>query len=503
MKNLKRVIKNSMLLLFTSLVVASCTKDFLDVNESPNDPSVSTPAQTLPVAQQNFAALNATTMNHLGGYMVYQWAVPSNWSALIDELRYNVTANFYTEIFSDSYVDIFKNLNYVENYSSGEVDYSAYDVIAQTIKGFQYQYLVDLYGDVPYTEANLAGDNTTPVYDDAETIYKSVIDSLTSAADLALNLPEAAEDPSVDPGASDIIFGGDMTRWAQFANTIKLRMLIRLSGTEQDAYIQEQIDLIEANGAGFIDANVTVNPGYSQNEDQQNPLWGYLGFETSGSETDEHDFTVATDFAIEFLEEKNDPRLEALYAEAENGGYAGVYQAVDLPGEGYTSDDLSAVGPGLLKSPDQDQAVMLLSEALLLQAEAVVRGYLPGGETRAEELYNAAIVANFDYLDIPEPAVTAEEYYTQSIENVSWDASPNKIEAIITQKWIALNGTSSLESWMEWVRTGYPEPLPTSEASDGVRPTGLLYPTSEASRNEENVPDQTSQDAFDNPFWKQ
>ena len=262
MKGIKKIIKNGLLVVAASAITTGCSEDFLNVNENPNDPSVSTPGLTLPVAEETFAALNATDMVEVGQYFMYNWAVPSNWSANSDLLRYNVTSSFYTSIFETSYASIFKNLTYVENYTdaSGAVDYTAYDAIAETVKGFQYQYLVDLYGDVPFSEANLRGENTTPKYDDAETVYKAVIDSLTSAANKALDLPGNAE----DPGNSDIIFGGDMQKWAQFANTIKLRMLIRLSNTGQDSYIQEQINSIKANGAGFITSTVAANPGYSQ-----------------------------------------------------------------------------------------------------------------------------------------------------------------------------------------------------------------------------------------------
>ncbi|MGA9588400.1 MAG: SusD/RagB family nutrient-binding outer membrane lipoprotein, partial [Salegentibacter sp.] len=121
----------------------------------------------------------------------------------------------------------------------------------------------------------------------------------------------------------------------------------------------------------------------------------------------------------------------------------------------------------------------------------------------AKDLYQQGIEASFKYLGVEDAATAAQNYYTQPLENVSWDASPNKIEAIITQKWIALNGTSSIESWMEWVRTGYPSGLPTSTDSDGVRPVRLLYPTSEYSTNSDNVPATSTDDAFNNPpFWK-
>ena len=487
------------MLLLLSFGIFSCSEDFLDVNDNPNDPPISTPELSLSAAQMAFARLNGTTMVNLGQFMVYNWSVPSNWSAMGDEMRYNVTSNFYTTIFETSYLSIFKDLTYIENYEdpTGAVSYEAYDVIAETMKGFQYQLLVDLYGDVPYTEANQRINNPTPAYDDAELIYKAVIDSLTDAAVLAQNLPEIAE----NPGNQDIIFGGDMDRWAQFANTIKLRMLVRMSNTGQDSYIQEQVALIQANGAGFIEENVAANPGFTDNDGQQSPFYGYVGVGPHGTAIDRQDFTVASDFTLNYLDNTNDPRLEQIYSESAVGGYKGAPQSITLPGTGFTNRDLSHVGPGLLESSEQDQQIMLLAEALFIQAEATVRGYLPGGEAAAKELYEAAITASFEFLGLD--AAAAEEYYTQPEPLISWDASPNKIEAIITQKWIALNGTSSIESWIDLTRTGFPDFLPVAVDSDGVRPVRLLYPVSELARNSENVPAQTAQDAFTNfPFWK-
>lgn len=500
------------MLLLLSFGIFSCSDDFLDVNENPNDPSVSNPSLALPVAQDEFVYLNSTSMVYLGQFMVYNWAVPSNWSAQGALIRYNVTNSFYSNIFETSYINIFKDLTYIQNYEdpAGVVDYSHYDAIAQTIKGFQYQMLVDLYGDVPYTEANLRSQNPTPAYDDAEFIYKSVIDSLTKAATVALSDPENV----ANPGSQDIIFGGDMEKWAQFANTIKLRMLVRLSNTGQEQYIKDQIALIDANGAGYITETVAANPGYSDNAGKQSPLYGYVGVGPNNAALDRQDYTVASDFTINYLVETNDPRMERLYSEAAEGGYKGAPQATALPGEGFTSEELSHVGPGLLVSSDQDQPVMLLSEALFIQAEAVVRGYMEGD---AQALYEEAIEETFDRLEpqvladhdsnpeTPEVLVDAdpEDYYTQNIENVGWDASPNKIEAIMTQKWIALNGISSIQSWIDLTRTGFPDFLPIPEESNGVRPVRLLYPLSELGSNADNVPAQTVQDAFTNyPFWK-
>lgn len=494
------------LLILSMLVVSVSCSEFLDVNENPNDPAISTPSLTLPVAQASLASLNATSMTYLGQSIAYNWATPSNWSANGDLTRYAITTGFYSNIFETSYVDIFKNLTYIETYEdpTGAVDYSAYQVISKTLKGFQYQYLVDLYGDVPYTEANQRGANTTPKYDDAETVYKANIDALTAAANLALNLPSNAENPET----KDIIFGGDMQHWAEFANTIKLRMLVRLSNTGQDAYIREQIALIDANGAGYITADVNSNPGYSDAENRQSPFYGYFRNVNTNLQTNRGDYTVGSDFTIDYLTNTNDDRLERLYTGAANGGaFKGAPQSTILPGTGFTSDDLAKVGPGLLKSADQDQPIMLLSEALLLQSEAIVRGYIAGTDADAQALYEEAIEESYIYLGVgatnAASVTAAQTYYGQNTNNISWAASTNKIAAIINQKWIALNGTSSIELWIEKTRTGFPANLPIPAESGGVRPVSLLYPSSEIGRNSNNVPAQTAADAFtNNPFWK-
>ncbi|NRT15046.1 hypothetical protein HNP99_001393 [Flavobacterium sp. 28A] len=499
--NIIRIIKSCAVLSITALITVSCS-DYLDVNDNPNDPAISTPRLTLPVAEHNLAILNAQDMTYLGQYLAYNWATPSNWSTNQEFYRYTINTSFYNQVFEESYGVIFRDLTYVQNYEdpNGVIDYSAYKSIASVLKGFQYQYLVDLYGDVPYTEANLRSANITPKYDDAQTVYKAVIDDLTAAANTALNLPVNAE----NPGTQDIINHGDMNKWAQFANSVKLRMLVRLSNTGQDTYIKDQIALINANGAGYITSDIISNPGYTDNEDKQNPFFGYFRKFSTGAETDRGDYTVASDYAITYLSNTDDLRLERLYAAPASGStYKGATQITSLPAVGFTSKDLSKVGPGLLVSTVQDQPIMIMPEILLIQAEAISRGYIPGGDAAAKAKYEEAITASFVKLQVPDAANEAMTYYNQPIVNVSWASSPNKIEAIITQKWVALNGTSSIELWIEKTRTGFPSGLPIPSEGGGVRPVRLLYPGSEVSRNSLNVPAQTAQTAFtDNPFWK-
>lgn len=480
----------------------SCKDDFFDVNDNPNNPSVSTPRLSLPVAQQTIAALKGTSQNYVGNFFMYNWATPSNWSANQEYFRYNITSNFQSGIFEASYGTAFRNLAYIENYTdpTGAVDYSFYKGISTVLKAFQYQKLVDFYGDVPYSEANLRGANTTPKYDKAEDIYTANIKALTDVIALFDNLPVNAQ----NPGTQDIIFKGDKAKWQRFANTLKMRYLMRLTNTNQNAYITTELAKITANGKGFITADVSANPGYADAADQMNPFYGYFRKVSTAAEQDRGDFTVATDFIINFLQSKNDPRLSRLYTAAKSspGVYKGTKQSSSLPGVGFKSENLSKVGPGLIKSAAQDQPLMTLSGALFLQAEAAQRGFLAGN---AESLYNSAITESFKYLAVADPATAAATYYSQPA--ISYAASTNKIESIIVQKYIALNGIDGEETWFEYNRTGYPTgiPIPEEAAAAGriVRPYRLLYPASEIARNANNVPAQTTETVFTTKiFWQ-
>jgi hypothetical protein len=97
-------------------------------------------------------------------------------------------------------------------------------------------------------------------------------------------------------------------------------------------------------------------------------------------------------------------------------------------------------------------------------------------------------------------------YYSQTTSLVGWDSSAgNEIEAIINQKWIALNGINGVETWIENTRTGFPSHVPLSTVAPGAsRPIRLLYPSSEIAGNTANVPSQTESQAFTSKiFWNE
>lgn len=493
--------------------ISSCSDDFLDMNTDPNNPTEVTPELVLPVAQTYSAEIlfydgGGRHANTLGNMMAYTWSQADGYSWYYDEFQYLLNGTFYSDIWDDTYNQPLRNYKELLNYE--DPIYNNYRAIAKIMMSYHFQMLVDAYGDIPYSEALARGENTTPAFDDAQSVYDSLIVDLSDA----INLIKSSDDVEdlANPGTADVMYGGDMSSWIKLANTLKMRILIRESGlSEKQSYIQQEFAQITNEGSGFITENASVNPGYQNQEDKQNPFWRSFGLTVAGNKQNNFNATTATDYAIEFLDNINDPRINYIYEQPETG-HKGVQQGLQQYPDEYTSEFVSNLGEGLLKDATQNAPLLTASESYFLQAEAALKGYIDGD---AQEFYQNGIAASFEYLETEELRDTdndpstdpvlveadPEDYYTQNIENVSWSASSNKLEAIITQKWIALNGLNGFEAWIEYNRTGYPSDLPISRLAPGDnRPVRLFYPSSERSINGSNVP--TQPNAFtEKIFW--
>lgn len=473
------------------LTIVSCDKDYLDVNVDPNNPLTVSPDLALPVAQTYTATdiHGNRRLNTFGNLMMVNWSQSDGFSWYYDEFNYLVTPTFYSNIFDAAYLNTLKQYNTLIELPE---EYSNYTAISKIMMSFHFQTLVDTYGDIPYFEALKRSENPTPKYDNAQEIY----DDLIVKIDEAIALIKSADNTTVVPGADDVIFKGNMNKWIKFANTLKLRILIRQSGlSAKQAYIQQNIQNIINEGSGFITENAVINPGYLNEAGKVSPFYAAYGLTVSGQKQNNGEATVASDFIINYLQGINDPRIGRLYQE-DPTGFLGVEQGLlnYPPDQSFEPTFTSNIGPGLLKGATQDAPLMLLTEALFLQSEAALKGYLPGN---AQELYESAIQASFDFLG----ATGASGYYGSNNVNVGWNVSPNKLEAIITQKWIALNGVNAHESWVEYNRTGFPKGLPVplnNTRSD--RPVRLAYPSSEITGNSANMPAQPNP-FTDKIFW--
>lgn len=493
---MKSIFKYISLLTVAVVLLFSATscEDFLDVNVDPNNPTEVTPDLVLPTGLQYTSRYlkQDRYLSHLGNMFMYNWSQSDGFSWYEDEFLYNVTSSFYDQLFDFAYGNALKQYQVLDQPDDPLM--ANYAAISKIMKAYHFQILVDLYGDIPYSEALLRKDEATPKYDEAEVVYSDLFDQLTAAIDLINNADVEALAPTEN---DDVVFQGDMNAWIEFANTIKLRLLVRAQNTD----VFDAADWATVDGASFISDDVIINPGYLVEENKQNPLWDDLGWDASGTQTLSSKATCATDYILEYLENTSDPRIDYLYEKPEDG-HLGVPQGLedyDTPVlDAYVPEKVSNIGPGILKSGTMGSNIFTLAESYLLQAEAVQIGELTGD---AQALYEAGVKASFDYLGTPGSGT----YLSLSIVNTGWNASPDKIEAIITQKWLATNGITAEQSWFDYSRTGFPSGLPISRTADtpnDERPVRLLYPSGEISANGGEVPAQVNSLAFtEKVFW--
>jgi hypothetical protein len=356
-----------------------------------------------------------------------------------------------------------------------------------------------MFNNVAYTQAFQGTSVIQPKYDSALSVYNSIVTQLDSGIVLMQNpLATAA-------ASSDIMFGGNTTSWIQFANTLKLRILMRQSQvSSQASFIQSELAKIVANRAGFLTADAAVNPGYANNTGQQNPVWGFFvglnGLPTTGGYAD---YYRAAKYSISWLSSNNDPRLTYIYSHdgTSDTTYSGcVLGATNNPGGNSTS----SIGPGILKSVSQSAIVISAAESYFLQAEAAYRGWI-GTAASADSLVNQGIQASFTYLG----AGDATAYTSQANTATNYSActtAAQQLACIIRQKWIAMNGITPFEAWSDYRRLGLPSDIPLSISSyvtTPAIPTRVIYPTVEYQYNKTNVALQGSVTAYSKVFWNQ
>jgi hypothetical protein len=488
-----------LLILLTVLLVlgTSCKKDFLSVNEfNPNSASAVPANLVLPAALNTTSRIVTLPRNYTFIYMWYGgMSVSGGYSQPANLTQYNLLNSDYQGDWNNSYLNL-QNYDYIEK-NSTTASLQSYKAIAKIMKVYLFQNLVDTYGNVPYSKALKGSENPQvlkPAYDNQQTIYEDLVVQLDAAMDLInTTLPDAEE-----IGDYDIIFQGDMDMWLKFANTLKLRILINQSDMSGRAsYISSAIATTASYGYLGAGEGAMLNPGYLQSASKMNPFWETFYKIDGSQQADGLGYFVAGQDACDFLTTNNDPRklrfFQASSGTAVKGNYFGALVLEPVP-------TTSKLGPGMLRAFNQDAPIMTDFESLFLQAEAVQRGIITGD---AKALYESAVTQSILYMGGTSAA--AATYLAQVLQNVNFDASANKLKAILTQKWCALNGVNPMPIWTDYRRTGFPDFLHwTQDANrkNDTPPVRLLYPQTEISTNNDNVLAQGDINLFTSKiFW--
>ncbi len=367
-----------------------------------------------------------------------------------------------------------------------------YKSIAVILKAYLFSVLTDTYGDIPFTEAGAGAEKiVTPQYDKQEDVYVKLLQDLKEIAG-TINTTE----PLLYGG--DPVYNGNMLRWKKFANSLRLRLLMRASAKLPSATTDIREMLSNASTYPVMESNEdNFTYKYSGSLPDANPL--------SPNFVRDFDFKYksVSAFIVDTLKKYGDTRLFQ-YARPTNASantanpvYVGLPNALPVTeSANYNGGFNYQSYLGTRFQSNTEPAIwMTWSEVLFLKAEAAQKGLLA---SPPKDLYDAAIKASFAYWGAP----FNENYLTQP--GVAFDGS---LPRIYLQKFISLFFTG-LEGWNEYRRTGHPVLIPGPAAvNDSKIPSRIPYPLSEQSLNRTNYTDAAQRMGGDNMnhkmWWQQ
>lgn len=489
-----------------ALGASGCTEKYLDINSNPYEPGDLNPDDyALGSAMNNLAGtvvsadVNTAQFTDclLGGPCGGYFADSGAWAFSIS--NFNAT-NDWTRVFmmSDQIIPVlYSNLNQVQIVSQNTDNPVPY-AIAMIIKVAAMSRVTDTYGPIPYTQIGVDGRVTVP-YDSQETVYNAFFDELDEAIATLSENSSSALVPT-----ADYVYSGNVQQWIKFANSLKLRLAMRISYANP-AKAREMAESAVNQEFGVIESN------------EDNAAWHYFGSITNPLFTAINyngDESRPSAEIVCYMNGYNDNR-RASYFVNEDGAfdsdvYVGLRRSIDR------TDEARAYFPSYsainISANDAIQW-MNAAEVAFLRAEGVaVFGFNLGGT--AKDFYEQGIRLSFaqwgasgedDYIEddrsVPQtytdPAGLNSYASTISDITIKWDESASteeKQERIITQKWIA-NWMLGSEAWADYRRTGYPRLIPAPAAgnkSGGVVDSNrgarrMPYPSEENANNYENV----------------
>ncbi|MFM9824621.1 SusD/RagB family nutrient-binding outer membrane lipoprotein [Flavobacterium sp.] len=443
----------------------------LDINRDPDtlDSNAAPLSAQLPAGITGVIGSEGASIAIIGGMWSQYWTQSNAANQYKDIDNYSIGTSDYNFAWNGMY-DALGDIRNVKRRALADENWNYY-LIATTLEVQASQVLTDLYGSIPYKEANNIS-ILEPKFNTGEEVYTYMIEDLNDALSKSL-----ASSKGQLPANDDLIYQGNMTNWTKFANTLKLKIFMRQTYSSRAAIANAGIAQMVTAGTQFL----TVDAGMNQFTDainQSNPLFEYNNRRLNVATNLRMSTTLASYFDI------NSDTRKAAYYLAGNALNQGDYN--NPVGAGTIAIvKLSATTPALLMSKE---------ESLFLQAEAMERA---NGGTGAKALYDAAVLANFTRHGLVGTTFVsgAYAYPVGTLEQ--------KVEAIITQKWIASFPGNGFEAFFEKNRTNYPKTSAVAQSAGGyiagqfaysktgttagLLPRRMTYPLSERNANT-NVP---------------
>jgi len=437
------------------LSLSSCDK-FLDINENPNFPLDVSDNLLLTASISSVANVYAADYGILGAFWSQHWAQNNTSSQYKSYESYSLSSNSnvvdrsYRELYEGGLSDNEIFLKKVEN----DQNWGAY-LMGATIKAYGFQYLVDLYGNVPYTEAFLGLEKLNPKVNTGKEVYDAIYELLKKALakDVSHFVPENYE-------VNDMIFQGNIDDWKAFAQSLRLRILLRQFNANTAFATTEITKLLadmENENIALLDKDAAVT-NFENADSKSNPI-----YETDQRQLNTTNNIMSCTTLTSFLGANADSRIEHLLVAAGGKYYGLVPGSYDVP-----STEFEA--PGFISrpviTPTMPVYLMTFAESELLIAEAYLR---LGNTAMAKAYYESGVAESFSRMGA-DVGTLLDGVYAFPTTGVQ-----DQLKAIIMQKWVdAADGGRGIESHIERVRTGYPE---ESTVNNAIEP-GYLLPDS-------------------------
>ncbi|ADB36270.1 SusD/RagB family nutrient-binding outer membrane lipoprotein [Spirosoma linguale] len=459
-------------------VMASCRESFFDINTTPNNPTV-VPASVLLTTVEYDAAFTSTNdLNRINEVLTQHMAGVANQVAAYDvfNLRGASDNQWNGEIYAGMLTNAQRLIEQTQQTTP------AYAGIAKILKAYGFSIATDVWGDVPYSEALQGLNVLTPRIDAQQDIYLGNSEKkIQSLFDLVKEGMADLDKPNtgVLPGADDVAYQGNLSRWKRLGNTLMLRLAIQMS-RKAPAQAKQIITDILASPAGLINDNsLDFQVGFGTDNGKQNALYSFNYVNRTGD-------LMASQRFLDTLTAYNDPRISRFFTLAANTSrYVGFNNGATTAAPSVVANR-SRYGVYLIGTGGEapTRIITNFNRAFLL-AEAVVSLGVAGD---AQALYQEGIRASM--LKAGVALTDVNDYFTKNPQIVTLSGdTQNRLRQILTQKWIANIGMG-IESWNDFRRTGYPRlalPLNAQGDNPGVIPVRLPYTSNEQQRNP-NVP---------------
>jgi hypothetical protein len=483
--------------------VSSCTKNFDSYDTNPDALTAAQSFATLPTAfgplEQNIYH-NYQTAQNLSADVYGGYFMPPTPFKAQDNMNYFLIDGWDVNGFNDQYD---YEMAIVQKMAQAGVrtarpDYWAVALIMQVEA---MDRVTDRFGPIPYSKAGTSF--TSVPYDSQQEVYNQFFLQLDTAV---LNLEAYVAAPPAGLatlGANDLVYAGNYTQWIKFANSLRLRLAMRIVKVDPTtAQAQAEKALTETNGVMAVPSDDAL---VAQSAGRNNDIW------TVTASYGNNNMNAAL---MTYMVGFNDPRLPAYATPATDASvvsalganyYEGIrigsavvqanYQGFALPN---TTLPTAATAPFGQAAP---QYIMTAAEVWFLKAEAALRGWANAGDAATD--YQTGIATSFQQWGVSsgtyltdntstetaytDPRNSADSSAALSTITIAWDPTASQermLERIITQKWIAMFPDGQ-EAWADYRRTGYPQLFPVvNNYSGGTISTTtqirrLAYPSNE------------------------